>query len=325
MWIYHTANPTYNQCASARWSKSCYESKYTDEHSSSPDDTDVKKKDDINVDEEHEVMETSDEDPAYVVKFKSTFRTDLETRKEHANIAYLKIATALDPRFKDLKCIPRAQRGEFVSLRQRILSAVQKNATRGDPRSVIRAIDQFCSQKEWAMNVGNEKGCILDSVVSEVNPATVLELGTYCGYSTVRIASLLPPYAKFITLEFNPDFAAVARQVIAWAGLEDKVQLVEGASSDWIPKIKEQFGIKTFDLVFLDHWKEHYLSDTKLMEECGLLRKGSVLLADNVICPGAPDYVEYVRSSPRYKSHYFRSHLEYTKAEENLWYLGIIE
>ncbi len=66
-------------------------------------------------------------------------------------------------------------------------------------------------------------GCILDSVVSEVNPATVLELGTYCGYSTVRIASLLPPNAKLITLEFNPDFAAIARQVIAWAGLEEKV------------------------------------------------------------------------------------------------------
>lgn len=67
-------------------------------------------------------------------------------------------------------------------------------------------------------------GCILDSVVSEVNPGTVLELGTYCGYSTVRIASLLPPHAKFITLEFNPDFAAIARQVIAWAGLQDKVK-----------------------------------------------------------------------------------------------------
>ena len=67
-------------------------------------------------------------------------------------------------------------------------------------------------------------GCILDSVVSEVNPATVLELGTYCGYSTVRIASLLPPHAKLITLEFNPEFAVIARQVIAWAGLEDKVE-----------------------------------------------------------------------------------------------------
>lgn len=67
-------------------------------------------------------------------------------------------------------------------------------------------------------------GCILDSVVSEVNPATVLELGTYCGYSTVRIARLLPPHAKLITLELNPDFAAIARQVIAWAGLEEKVK-----------------------------------------------------------------------------------------------------
>lgn len=48
--------------------------------------------------------------------------------------------------------------------------------------------------------------------------------------------------------------------------LFSQIQLVEGPSGDWIPKIKEQFGIKTFDLVFLDHWKDRYLPDTKLME-----------------------------------------------------------
>ena len=67
-------------------------------------------------------------------------------------------------------------------------------------------------------------GAILDSVVSEVNPALALELGTYCGYSTVRIARLLPPGGRLITLEFNPEYAAVARQVIEWAGLEDSVR-----------------------------------------------------------------------------------------------------
>ncbi len=67
-------------------------------------------------------------------------------------------------------------------------------------------------------------GSILDSVVSELNPEKVLELGTYCGYSTVRIARLLPPGARLITLEFNADYAAIARQVIAWAGLEHKVR-----------------------------------------------------------------------------------------------------
>ncbi|CAB1423059.1 unnamed protein product [Pleuronectes platessa] len=58
------------------------------------------------------VMESSDDDPAHVTRFKSTFRNDVETPKGKANIAYLKIATAFDPRFKYLKCIPRAERSE---------------------------------------------------------------------------------------------------------------------------------------------------------------------------------------------------------------------
>lgn len=134
-----------------------------------------------------------------------------------------------------------------------------------------------------------------------------------------------------------------------------QICLVEGASGDLIPKMQELFGIKTFDFVFLDHWKDRYLPDIKLLEvkkqlymsaitlymyritlheneqqpilpfflcifrqECQLLRKGSILLADNVICPGTPDYLEYVRNSPRYESKYFKSHLEYTKVEDGL-------
>lgn len=63
----------------------------------------------------------------------------------------------------------------------------------------------------------------MDSVVSEVKPNTVLELGAYCAYSAVRIASLLPPNAKLITLEFNPEYAVIAREIIAWAGLQETV------------------------------------------------------------------------------------------------------
>ncbi|KAI2662084.1 Catechol O-methyltransferase A [Labeo rohita] len=201
---------------------------------------------------------------------------------------------------------------------QRMLKAVQKNATKGDPQSVISAIDHYCRNKEWAMNVGDDKGLILDSVLTEVNPSAALELGTYCGYSTVRIARLLSPGSKLITVEFNPAFAAVARQIIAYAGLQDKVTLVEGPSGDLIPKLRERFGVKSFDFVFLDHWKDRYLLDTKLLEDCGLLQKGTVLLADNVICPGTPEYLKYVRSSPRYESRYYKSNLEYTKLEDGL-------
>ncbi|XP_073675702.1 catechol O-methyltransferase A [Garra rufa] len=201
---------------------------------------------------------------------------------------------------------------------QRMLKAVQKNATKGDPESVISAIDYYCRHKEWAMNVGDDKGLILDSVLTEVNPSMALELGTYCGYSTVRIARLMSPGSKLITVEFNPAFATVARQIIAYAGLQDKVTVVEGPSGDLIPKLKERFGIKSFDFVFLDHWKDRYEPDAKLLEDCGLLKKGTVLLADNVICPGTPEYLKYVRNSPRYESRYYKSNLEYTKVEDGL-------
>uniref|UniRef100_A0AAY5EUV9 catechol O-methyltransferase n=1 Tax=Electrophorus electricus TaxID=8005 RepID=A0AAY5EUV9_ELEEL len=114
----------------------------------------------------------------------------------------------------NLLCIPGAQR---------LLNTVQHKATHGDPESVISDIDHFCKHSEQAMNVGDEKGSILDLVLSEVYPSTALELGTHCGYSGVRIVHLLRPGTRLITVELNPAYASIAQQVIAHAGLQDKV------------------------------------------------------------------------------------------------------
>ena len=50
-------------------------------------------------------------------------------------------------------------------------------------------------------------------------------------------------------------------------------------------------------MLFLDHIKPAYLPDLKLCEELRLVTVGSVLAADNVIKPGNPPYLEYVRST----------------------------
>ncbi|KAM4052003.1 catechol O-methyltransferase-like [Anomaloglossus baeobatrachus] len=201
---------------------------------------------------------------------------------------------------------------------QRVLQYVLDNATRGDPQTVVDNIDLYCNQKEWAMNVGDQKGLILDNVVKETNPNLVLELGTYCGYSAVRIARLLKPGAHLFTVEFNPTYAAIAKQIIAFAGVNDKVQLIEGSTQDIIPQLKKKYEIETLDFVFVDHWKEKYAEDTKLLEKCNLLRKGSVLLADNVIVPGAPDFLEYVRTCGRYDCTNYPSVLEYMNEKDAL-------
>ncbi|XP_067881207.1 catechol O-methyltransferase A-like isoform X2 [Heterodontus francisci] len=201
---------------------------------------------------------------------------------------------------------------------ERMLQYVHETAARGDPQGVVDAADRFCNTVEWAMNVGDEKGLILDQIVSEVNPRIALELGTYCGYSAVRIARLLKPGARLYTVEFNPNTAKVARKIISYAGVEDQVELLVGSSWDLIPELRKKFHVGKLDFVFLDHWKESYTRDTKLLETCDLLRKGTVLLADNVICPGAPDYLEYVRHNPRYRSEYRPAHLEYTRVDDGL-------
>ncbi|KAI4875619.1 hypothetical protein NFI96_008201 [Prochilodus magdalenae] len=59
------------------------------------------------------VMEPSDDDPVYVVRFKTVFIPDLTKRKDTTNLTWLKITTALDPRFKDLKCLPKDERSEI--------------------------------------------------------------------------------------------------------------------------------------------------------------------------------------------------------------------
>ncbi|XP_063289180.1 catechol O-methyltransferase A-like isoform X4 [Pelobates fuscus] len=200
----------------------------------------------------------------------------------------------------------------------RMLRHVQKVAEHGDAQSVLAAVDSYCSNVEWAMNVGDLKGQILDAIVLETRPRYVLELGTYCAYSTVRMGRLLPPGARLISIEMNPDYAQVARKILHHAGLDTQVEILVGSTSDLIPQLKKKLDIDTFDFVFIDHWKVSYLKDTKLLEECDLLRPGSVLLADNVICPGAPEYLHYVRTSPRYESQYFPSQLEYLQVEDGM-------
>ncbi|XP_073169309.1 catechol O-methyltransferase isoform X1 [Lepidochelys kempii] len=185
------------------------------------------------------------------------------------------------------------------SKEERILNFVLQNAIKGDPQSVVDTIDKYCSQKEWAMNVGDEKGLILDKILEETKPSALLELGTYCGYSAVRIARLLKPSACLLTIEFNPDFAAIAKQMIEFAGVQDKVKILEGPSETIIPQLKKKHEVDTLDFVFLDHWKDRYLPDTILLLGLCSLMKFSL---DNTFVPSFCEHLGHPYHLMGYKA-----------------------
>lgn len=95
----------------------------------------------------------------------------------------------------------------------------------------VSKVASFCSPPNWFDPC---PGLILDQMVEEADPTVALELGTYCGYSAIRIARLLKPNARLLTIEFNPEFAAIAKEIIEIAGVNDKVlPLVRGCCKKW--------------------------------------------------------------------------------------------
>ena len=105
-------------------------------------------------------------------------------------------------------------------------------------------------------------------------------------------------------IEGNGENIEVAKAVVERAfgkGSEvlDRWKVVQGLSSDVLKdasKVEALTGspCKPFDFVFLDHDKSCLLPDTRTLESQGYLAESATLVADNVIFPGAPDFLEYV-------------------------------
>ena len=190
------------------------------------------------------------------------------------------------------------------------LAFVRANARAGDPESVLTALDRFGRDHSFLMNVGDRKGEILDAELRRARPARVLEIGAYCGYSAVRIARLLREWqGSLVSVEASGENAELARETVAFAGLAERVEVIHGKAEDVIPKLSGPF-----DLVFIDHWKDLYLPDLRRLESHGLLRPGSVVVADNVGLFDVSDYLDYVRSGGRYESRNVASTVEYRDA-----------
>jgi len=195
---------------------------------------------------------------------------------------------------------------------------VKQNVPRNDLNGMLSAIDKF-GWKNWLMNVGDKKGLILDEAFRHANPKLVLELGTFFGYSSMRMARLLRADGGHITtIEYSPESWAIAEQLHEHAGVKDRITILKGDTKDVIPTLTSAHGFATgADFIFIDHWKDVYLRDFKLLEQHGLIRKGTWIVADNIIYPGAPDYLAYVQGSSRYRTQLKESLLEYSESERD--------
>jgi predicted O-methyltransferase YrrM len=135
-----------------------------------------------------------------------------------------------------------------------------------------------------AIQVSSVQGKFLHLLARIMGARNILEIGTLGGYSTIWMARALPEGGRLITLEADLKHAEVARKNFARAGVESKVELRLGKALDTLPQVAGD-GRGPFDMFFIDANKsnmpEYFEWSLKLA------RKGSVIIADNVVREGA--------------------------------------
>jgi catechol O-methyltransferase len=210
--------------------------------------------------------------------------------------------------------------------REEALAAhVLAHARAGDLDDAIRVIDDFCVTRSVMINIGDEKGEILDRAVQRTAPRLLLELGTYCGYSGLRTARVMPDDARLYSIEYSAANASIARRILAHAGVGERVSVVVGTLGDGggtIERLRSEFGFRdeALDFVFVDHDKSAYLPDLKRILEQHWLHPGSVVVADNVKFPGAPEYRAYLEAAEgkSWRTTAHDTHVEYQSLLKDL-------
>jgi caffeoyl-CoA O-methyltransferase len=129
------------------------------------------------------------------------------------------------------------------------------------------------------IHVSAEEGAVLYLLVRAVGARRVLVVGTLGGYSGIWLARALPADGRLTTIEGSEKHAAYARAAFARAGVEGRIDLIEGEALDTLATLTGPY-----DVVFLDADKAplpRYLD-----EAMRLLRVGGLLLCDNTFMDG---------------------------------------
>lgn len=126
---------------------------------------------------------------------------------------------------------------------------------------------------------GHYQGRILSMISKLVNPKTILEIGTYTGYSALCMAEGLQKDGILHTIDINEELYDFQRKYFDASIYGHQIKQHLGRALDIIPSLNEQF-----DLIFMDADKENYIAYYHAIID--KLNPGGIILSDNVLWSG---------------------------------------
>jgi caffeoyl-CoA O-methyltransferase len=126
------------------------------------------------------------------------------------------------------------------------------------------------------MVTGPVQGKLLEFISLMVKPETILEIGTFTGYSAICLAKGLKPGGRLFTIEMNDELREFSRSYFVKAGFEFSIIQMNGRAQDIVPQMKLMF-----DLAYIDGDKREYTEYYNIIIR--KMKPGGFIIADNVL------------------------------------------
>ncbi len=147
----------------------------------------------------------------------------------------------------------------------------------------LAALVAFTAEKrsDFAVNLsGRSVGQLLKLLVGLSGARSILDIGTFTGYSALSLAEGAAADAKVMSIDANPVCKEQAQHFLEQSPHGNKVELVTAFVQEWLPQQPDA----RFDFIFLDADKHRY---PEYLTECWrLLTAGGLLVADNILWGG---------------------------------------
>jgi caffeoyl-CoA O-methyltransferase len=166
-----------------------------------------------------------------------------------------------------------------LQLDEAIEAYIEAHTTPPEPHLAALAEETRASLNAPQMLTGTVEGRFLEALVWTVQPALVLELGTYSGYSALSMAAALPPGGRIVTCELSEEHADFAQRHIDASPYADRIELRRGPALDTVAALDGPF-----DLVFIDADKPNYLNYYEAV--LPKLAERGLIAADNTLWSG---------------------------------------
>lgn len=150
------------------------------------------------------------------------------------------------------------------------------------PSPLLNDLEQFTYENTEVpqMLIGKMEASFLGFLIHSLNVKTIVEFGTFTGYSALSMAENLPEDGKIYTLDISDRSTKIAMSFWEKSPHKHKIISIVGPALETIHKVDEQI-----DLAFIDADKENYLNYLKISLD--KLSPTGVIVIDNVLWGGS--------------------------------------